>query len=269
MAAPEVDRLGIEWRSLDELLGSLGPAEWDSSTDLPGWSVKDIVSHLSGSESFFMGRPLPDHQPGEREYVKNELGTANEISVDFRRSRSAEEVLDEFRTVTKERMAELRDLNDDELAGDAWTPLGPGTVRDLLGTRLVDAWTHEQDIRRAVDRPGHLEGPVPATVTERLMLAMPYVIGKRVAPADGTSIAFEIGRPPVVTRAIGVRGGRAEPLDAIPAEPDVWIGMDVETFGCLTCGRWTPEQVADRGQLEMRGDETLGRRVLDEMNVMI
>ena len=201
--------------------------------------------------------------------MRNELGSANEISVDFRRSRSAQEVLDEFRTLTQERMREISDVTEADLEADAWTPLGPGTFRDLLATRLVDAWTHEQDIRRAVDRRGHLEGPVPATVTERLMLAMPYVIGKRVAPADGTSIAFEIGRPPVVTRAIGVRGGRAEPLDAIPAEPDVWIGMDVETFGCLTCGRWSTEQFANRGQLEMRGDETLGRRVLDEMNVMI
>ena len=269
MAAPEVDRLGTVWASLVELCGSLSPDDWDSAADLPGWTVKDIVAHLSGSESFFMGRPLPDHEIGEREYVRNELGSANEISVDFRRSLSPQEVFEEFQALTKERMGEIRDVTEAELEADSWTPLGPGTFRDLLATRLVDAWTHEQDIRRATDRPGHLEGPVPATVTERLMLAMPYVIGKRVAPADGTSIAFEIGRPPVANRAIRVRGGRAEPLDAIPAEPDVWIGMDVETFGCLSCGRWTPEQIAGRGHLEMRGDETLGRRVLDEMNVML
>ena len=216
-----------------------------------------------------MGRPLPDHQPGEREYVRNELGSANEISVDFRRSRSAQEVLDEFRTLTQERMKEISDVTEADLEADAWTPLGPGTFRDLLATRLVDAWTHEQDIRRATDRPGHLEGPVPATVTDRLMLAIPYVIGKRVAPPDGTTVSIEVGDPPVVESSIRVEGGRANALDAMAAEANVWIGMDVETFGCLTCGRWTPGQAAERGRLEMRGDANLGRSVLDEMNVML
>lgn len=269
MVAPEVERLGIVWRSLDELLGSLGPADWDSATDLPGWTVKDIVSHLSGSESFFMGRPLPDHEPGDRDHVKNELGTANEISVDFRRSRSPQEVLEEFRTLTEERLKEISGVTEAGLEADSWTPLGPGTFRDLLGARLVDAWTHEQDIRRATHRPGHLQGPVPETVIERLMLAIPYVIGKRVAPSDGTTVTFEVGDPPVVTRSIGVEGGRADARDVTAADPDVWIGVDVETFGCLTCGRWTPEQASGRGRLEMRGDATLGRRVLDEMNVML
>ena len=267
MVAPEVERLGLVWRSLDELLGSLGPADWDSATDLPGWTVKDIVSHLSGSESFFMGRPLPDHQPGGRDYVKNELGAANEVSVDFRRSRSAQEVLEEFRALTEERMKEISDVPEADMEADAWTPLGHGTFRDLLDTRLVDAWTHEQDIRRATHRPGHLEGPIPEAVTERLMLAIPYVIGKRVAPPDGTTLSFEVGD--VVERSIGVEGGRANALDDTAVDPDVWIGLDVETFGCLTCGRWTPEQAAGRGRLEIRGEAILGRRVLEQMNVML
>lgn len=269
MTAPEAEHLGIIWRSIDELCGSFEPEDWNAETDLPGWNVKDVVAHLCGSESFFMGRPLPEHDPGERDHVKNELGSVNEVAVDFRRSHSAQEVLDEFRAVTEERLIEISGWTEADLQVDAWTPVGPGTMRDLLATRVVDSWTHEQDIRRGAGRPGHLDGPVPVFVTERLMLAMPYVIGKRAAASDGSIVSFEVGDPPVVIRTVGVEGGRAHPIETSASDPDVWFGIDVETFCCLTCGRWTPEQARARGRLELRGDAVLGERVLDEINVML
>ena len=269
MTAREAEHLGIVWRSLDELCSSFGPDDWKTETDLPGWSVKDVVAHLAGSESFFMGRPPPDHDPGERAHVKNALGSANEVAVDFRRPRPPREVLDEFKAVAEERMLEISALTEADLQADAWTPVGPGTMRDLLATRVVDAWTHEQDIRRATERPGHLDGPVPVAVAERLMQAMPYVIGKRAAAPDGVTVTFEVGDPPVVTRGIGVEEGRARPLEAIPQDPDVWIGTDIETFGCLTCGRWTPDQARTHGRIELRGDHEFGERVLNEINVML
>ena len=269
MTAPEVEHLGIVWRSIDELCRSFEPEHWNAQTDLPGWNVKDVVAHLCGSESFFLGRPLPEHDPGERDHVRNELGSVNEVVVDFRRSRSPQEVLEEFGAVTEERLLEIRALTEADLQVDTWTPVGPGTMRDLLATRVVDAWTHEQDIRRGTERPGHLDGPVPVAVTERLMQAMPYVIGKRAAAADGSTVSFEVGDPAVVTRSVGVQGGRARPLETAPGDPDVWFGVDIETFCCLTCGRWTPEQARVRGRLELRGDAVLGERVLNEINVML
>ncbi len=269
VTAREVEHLGIIWSSIDELCSSLGRADWNAETDLPGWSVKDVVAHLAGSESFFLGRPLPEHDPGERDHVKNDLGSVNEVAVDFRRSHSPREILDEFRAVTEERLIEISALTEADLQVDTWTPVGPGTMRDLLATRVVDAWTHEQDIRRAAERPGHLDGPVPVAVAERLMQAMPYVIGKRAAASDGSTVSFEVGDPPVVIQSVGVEGSRARPLVTAPSDPDVWFGVDIETFGCLTCGRWTPEQARVRGQLELRGDEVLGERVLNEINVML
>jgi hypothetical protein len=55
-------------------------------------------------------------------------------------------VLDEFRQVTAERLAQLRRLTPGDLAAQTATPAGAGTVADLLTLRVMDSWSHEQDI---------------------------------------------------------------------------------------------------------------------------
>ena len=58
--------------------------------------------------------------------------------------------------MTAERLARLRQLAGQDLAAQTMTPAGPGTVADMLTLRVMDSWSHEQDIRRAVGRPGHV-----------------------------------------------------------------------------------------------------------------
>lgn len=87
------------------------------------------------------------------------MGRANEVGVDARRAMSGAAVFDEFSQVTAERLAQLRRLTPDDLAAQTATPVGPGTVADLLTLRVMHSWSREQDIRRAVGRPGHSEGP--------------------------------------------------------------------------------------------------------------
>ena len=72
------------WDSIDNLCQSLKPEEWDITTDCPGWSVKDCVSHLIGIEHRLLGRPVPDHAPKNTTHVNNDLGLRNEIDVDLR-----------------------------------------------------------------------------------------------------------------------------------------------------------------------------------------
>jgi len=46
-----VDLMERVWRSIDSLCSPLTEAQWKTSTDCPGWSVQDQVSHLVGAES--------------------------------------------------------------------------------------------------------------------------------------------------------------------------------------------------------------------------
>ncbi len=251
--------------ALDELCSSLTDAEWAAPTECPGWSVQDNISHIIGTESMILGRPAPEHEPGDKPWVRNPIGAGNEVQVDYRRSWPPSKVMDEFRQVTTERMKTLRGMSDDELGAESWTPIGPGTVRDLLAVRVMDCWVHEQDIRRAVAKPGSLDGPVAAHAFGRHAGAMPYVVGKKVGAPDGTTVVIEVdGYEPV---AIGVEGKRANMLPSPPEKPTVRLSTDLETFNRLCCGRGDPDEVGKSVRIE--GDDQLGRNIVSQMNFMI
>ena len=253
------------FRDIEELLASLAPDDWAAATECPGWTVQDNVSHIIGTESMLLGREAPAHDPGSKPWVKNPIGEGNEIHVDHRRSWAPEKVLDEFREVTSERIAALEAMTDDQLSADSWTPVGPGTVRDLLNVRIMDCWVHEQDIRRAVGRPGGLEGPVAAHAFGRHSGAMGFVVGKKAGAPDGTTVVIDVAGAGTI--AVGVDGKRANVLSAAPDEADVRLSMDLETFNRLCCGRGDVAEVASGVKIE--GDQDLGDRIVQNMNFMI
>jgi hypothetical protein len=96
--------------------------------------------------------------------------------------------------------------------------------------------------------------------------AMPFVVGKRAAPADGQTIVFEIAAPGE-TFTIGMSGGRAGPLDQMPETPTLRLHMDCETFLRLCGGRWSPQRVEEEGRLHIAGDRDLAERILSSMAV--
>ena len=262
-----VDLQETQLRALDDLCSALTEEEWARDTDCPGWSVQDHLSHIIGTERTILGHPAPDHDPGDKPWVRNPIGASNEVHVDYRRSWPPSRVLEEFREVAAERIRGLRSLTQEELSGESWTPIGPGTVADLLAIRVMDMWVHEQDIRRAVGRPGGLEGPVAEHCFGRHASALPYVVGKKVAPPDGTTVVFEVTGPAGGTVAVAMEGKRANRLDQVPASPTVRLTMDLETFNRLCTGRGHAGEVAKGVVVE--GDRALGEAVVASMNFMI
>ena len=262
-----VDQLGHVWTSLGTLGATLSEAEWKTPTDVPGWTVQDNLAHVTALEWMLLGRPAPDHEvPDGLPHVKNDVGRTNERFVDSRRGFAGADALAEFQEVTAERLAQLRGFGPTDFGADSFTPVGPGTVRDLLPFRIFDAWVHEQDMRRAVNRPGHLDGPVAELAMGRLTGALPFVVGKKVAPPDGTTVVVDLGSPLGGTYAVVVEG-RARFLDQPPARATATIRMDGETFARLATGRLEPA-AALAGPVTIEGDAALGRRVVEELNIL-
>jgi uncharacterized protein (TIGR03083 family) len=255
-----VENLAATWASVDELCAGLPDSDWDLPTGCPGWTVKDHLSHLVDYESRALGRPAPDHDPGELPYLRNDMGRLNEVGVAARRDRPGVAVLGEFREVTAERLAQLGRLAEQDVGGPAMTPAGPGTVAELLTLRVMDSWSHEQDIRRAVGVPGHCDGPVVAEVVGYFTQFLPYVVGKRAAAPEGSKVVFGIGGAAPV--AVEVSGGRGRAA----ADPDgatVSLAIPVASFVALVCGRSdVPDDVG------ITGDRELGQRVLQSLGIM-
>lgn len=256
-----IDNLELTWRSIFGLCDGLSEEEWKRPTGCPGWTVQDNVSHLVDYEATVVGRPASDHTPPQVEHTKNALGEHNEIGVDRRRARTGREVLDELRDVTAERLVQLRGLTQEDLAEEVATPAGPGTVADMLTLRVMDTWSHEQDIRRALGRPGHVDGPAAEESVSYFCRFLPFVVGKRAGAPDGSSVVIEIGD--LRREVIEVVDGRARKRDGEPASPTVTLSMPVATFAALVGGRSdAPDDVT------IAGDRALGDGIVGALGFM-
>ena len=258
------------WASIDDVGRVLSEAEWKTPTEVPGWSVQDNLVHVTALEWRLLGRSDPTHSLPDGldlAHVRNDFGRANELFVDSRRAGTGADALAEFEQVTAARLASLRAATPDDFGAPSWTPMGDGTVRDLLPFRIFDAWVHEQDMRRAVDRPGDLDGDVAETAMGRITGTLPFVVGKKVAPPDGTTVVVELHGPLAGRHAVVVED-RARPLDDPPADPTVCVRTDGETFARLACGRLDPQAVLAAGDVTFDGDATLGTRVVESLNFL-
>src|SRR5207237_137900 len=137
--------------SVDELCSLLDEDDWDLPTDLPGWTVKDNLSHLVSYEAAAIGRPpAPPLIDRERfPYVKDDIQAGNEREVEWRRSRPGAEVLAEYREVVAERLAQIKSLDQTKPMAESDTPIG---LKDIpwmrfLPVRVTDFFFHEQDMR--------------------------------------------------------------------------------------------------------------------------
>lgn len=263
-----VDLLARVWDDVFALCDGLTEGEWQTMTDCPGWTVQDNVAHLIGIESTILGIPTPEVDVADAPHVRNDLGRMNEQWVEHHRSRPGPEVLDELRTIADRRLADLRALDAEGFEADAWTPVGPGTVRDLIPFRIYDTWSHEQDIRNALGRPANLDSDVAAFCLRRAQRPLGAVVGKRVAPPEGTSVEFHVEGPNGFTLCLQVTNGRAVPVDA-PTHPTTRIATDTDTFVRLVNGRRSPADALAAGAVTIAGDEELGERVVHALNTML
>lgn len=267
-----IDKLAECFAALSELGAQLSETDWKKPTDLAGWSVQDNLSHLVGIERILEGLPGTSHKAAPAGHVKNPIGEANENEIDSRRHLSGAEVLAEWNEIASRRLATLRAADADYFAAPAMTPTGPGTLADFLHIRVLDCWVHEQDMRRAVGRPGHLGGPAAEHTIDRLIRTIPIVVGKRAATPEGASVVIDITADPRVggvSRHIvcTVTGGRAvvsaTESDSVLAR----LAMDTETFLLLATGRRPFADVGER--VTLSGDRAHAQRVAEALNMMI
>jgi len=268
-AEPVVGMLEEVWSSIADLCAGLAPDDWDRPTDCPGWSVRDHVSHMIGTERMLLGEQPPPFEGPRPAHVRNDIGQANEAWVEARRGLPGHQVLAEFREVTARRLAELRSFGPDRFDRVGPSPVGQVPYREFMDVRVFDCWVHEQDIRRAVGRPGGRHGVGEARALARMADLMGYVVGRRVAPPEGTVVRWQITGPLGRTLTVAQLGGRGAPVEEPPAPPAVTIVLDAGTFLRLACGRTSGAGARAAGDVGLEGDVSLGAEVLGAMNVMI
>lgn len=174
-------------------LSTLAPGQWSAPTACGGWDVHDVVAHLVDSAKATRLGFVRDMVAARFDFDRqNALGVARERRDDPR------DTLRAFRSVVTRTS----------------TPPAP------VATRLVEAFVHGEDIRRAVGlRRDYPAGQVVTALEHQLRTTVKMgggrelAAGLRLAAADadlGTGSGPEV-RGPVIALLLAVSGRAVEP----------------------------------------------------------
>ena len=261
-----------EWASLRSTLGSLDYAQWNLHSGLPGWTVRDVVSHLVGFErQWFMGEqpavePLDPRPP----HVHNDLAADNERWVTLWATQEPASMLDRFDKMVQTRKRQLFDtmMSSDGFDTQVHTFRGDVAYRDTLPIRIADATTHHIDVRRACGLSWAPESPGVEMLRSQMIGALPRVSSKQAALPDGTVVALSLFGSFSVTATVLVDAGRGRSVMAGEHPPVAALTMHDETFVLVTTGRIDPNQAVESGKIKLRGDEAIARQFAAALRVI-
>ncbi|QMU73373.1 maleylpyruvate isomerase family mycothiol-dependent enzyme [Streptacidiphilus sp. P02-A3a] len=254
--------------AVSELVAPLTEGEWNRPTECPGWSVRDVVSHVIAMETELLGDPRPIHTlPSDLRHVVDEFTRYCEVPVDKRRCHTGPEMTAELEYTVIRRTRVLRGDRYQPLDEVRW-PMGPYSrdipYHQLLRTRVFDVWTHEQDLRRALRAPGGLDSAAAVITRDYLVEMLPKAVAKLAGAPAGSTAVFDVGGPLEFMRTVRVDADGRGSVDArVTLAPSVSLSLDWEAFARLTCGRIP----AAGAEVKVEGDQELAGRILDNLAV--
>ncbi|MFE7562649.1 maleylpyruvate isomerase family mycothiol-dependent enzyme [Kitasatospora sp. NPDC057500] len=252
--------------AISELVTPLPEGSWNRATECPGWSVRDIVSHVIAVESELLGDPRPIHSlPRDLRHVTTDAARYLELPVDKRRCHTALEMTSELEYTIIRRSRALRNAKQMPNEPVRW-PAGQQSrdvpYHQLLRLRAFDVWVHEQDLRRALGTPGNLDSPAALITRDVLLEGLPKAVAHQAGAPAGTALVIDVTGPVEFLRTVRVdSAGRGTVDESISLAPDVQLTLDWETYVRLACGRGRPDRVT------VDGDRELADRVLANFSV--
>lgn len=253
-----VYRTVAAWRQSLESILAIGPEltdpEWAAPTECPDWTVKDIFAHLIGGERWM----AEGHPPPSEEFAEWAAAPVRE-----RRHLPAAKVLVELRQAYEWRRMQLEsDPIDPEQPAHMATGQ-PMPLARLLEVRALDVWVHEQDIRRAVGKPGNLDSAAAAIAGELFVAALPRIVAKAAKAPPGAAVRLtttgEVEMDVVVEVNSDGRGALVSPDRPVTTHAT----LSWEAYTRLSCGRGS----RDDYEVTVVGDRRLADRVLANLTI--
>ena len=263
-----VGLLRHEYRALAELCGPLDEAQWDTATSLPGWTVRDVLSHVVGAEAMLAGEPAPDVDLSHLTHMRNPIAEANEVWVEALRGTPGPRLVARLEDVCGRRLAVLDAMTQEEFDAPSWTPAGRDeTYGRFMRIRHYDCYLHEQDIRVALGLPFRETVEDLGSALEEVATGLGYIVGRRAALPDGSRVRIGLTGPLSRTYLVEV-DGRAAVVDRLDGEPTVGLELGASRYLRLTGGRADPG-VAPADGVTFTGDRRLGQHLVEHLSFTI
>ena len=251
-------------RVFDGLLDAVADLDehgWATPTGCPGWDVHDQVAHVVGVERSMLGDPAEDVElPEGLPHIRNDVGRAIEVAVAARRGRPPHGLVEEARETFARRLAAI----DAMPAAALGEPLdGPAGMRmkasQMLRTRVFDMVSHEQDIRRALERPGPVAGPHVDIAVEQVVRAWARMLPQRHGQRGVLDVLIRERDPVRIDFSDGQlhRGGTGP-------TPTATVHLDVPGLLALAGGR---TDAPDPAAVTAGGDDVWAATVLADATI--
>ena len=251
--ASHIDLLEREARLLLDFLGDLPQDAWAADSACEGWTVADVIGHLTsvdlstrllrgldGDYSPPEGSPSPETHD-EDAFARSIYQRAVDAS-----QRLGNELLDDFTERINETVALFRQVAPDQWGNLVYWPAGPMSMETLLTQRIAELTMHGWDVRSRLEDGYQLSaGSVTALLdtvdraARRAFRPDPLLSGRPLR------YRFSIGRPDQRVADLVLSDQAAEIVHSVPNEtpaeqPDVTFQCDGETCVLILYGRLTP-----------------------------
>lgn len=187
-----VAALAEEHADLDQLLGTLTEADWQRPTRCPGWTVADVVLHLSQTDEMAIAS-LEGRIAGfmARASGATSVDDGAAILVERERGSSPEQLLARWRAASG-RVDEM--LAEQDPHRRVTCVEGELSVRTLATTRLAEAWIHGGDVAEAVGAVRKPDGSRLQHVARLAWRTLPYAFAREGKQLSGP-VGFDLTGP--------------------------------------------------------------------------
>jgi uncharacterized protein (TIGR03083 family) len=193
--------------------------------------------------------------------VRNESGQHMENGIAALRDVEPRDLVARLEDAVDTHLDQLRALDLDPATTVTGTLGSPVPLARFLPIRVLDVWTHEQDVRTATGGELRTTGPATEVARHQTVGLVPYFVVRGAELPAGTSFAIDAPGPLGGQLTVRVGADGPEASDGASDDVDVTLRMSDLTFMRLTGGRVAPADAA----VDVDGDAELGRRVLDHL----
>lgn len=222
----------------------LDPDEWRAPSRCDGWTVKDVVAHLTSVNHFWTASVTAGVAGTPTRWLEGfDPVTTPSAMVDQTRDLEADEVLERFVSSNEALLGVLSGLDDAGWEEVAEAPPGHIATRAVASHALWDCWIHERDIGIPLGRtPPVLDDEVSASLRYVCALSAAFgviagrpVQGRFALSAVDPELSFVIE----VGETVVVRDG------AVPSGTPVLHGDAVALLEALSVRAPIPAGVPD------------------------